>query len=58
LPLLSIPPFQPATDIDTTSIKADPKAQASANLIKQDFSAATPNEKWLGGKSTSLKQKI
>jgi transposase InsO family protein len=28
--------------------KADPEAQASANLIKQDFSAAAPNEKWLG----------
>lgn len=28
--------------------KADPAAQASANLIQQDFSAATPNQKWLG----------
>jgi len=28
--------------------KADLAAQASANLIKQDFSAASPNQKWLG----------
>jgi len=28
--------------------KADPAAQASANLIKQDFTASSPNEKWLG----------
>jgi len=28
--------------------KADPAAQASANLIQQDFSAAAPNQKWLG----------
>ena len=28
--------------------KADPAAQASANLIQQDFSAAVPNQKWLG----------
>ena len=28
--------------------KADPAAQASENLIKQDFSAASPNQKWLG----------
>lgn len=28
--------------------KADPAAQASENLIQQDFSAAAPNQKWLG----------
>lgn len=28
--------------------KADPAAQASENLIKQDFSASEPNAKWLG----------
>lgn len=28
--------------------KADPTAQASANLIKQDFTAELPNQKWLG----------
>ncbi len=28
--------------------KADPTAQASENLIQQDFSAAAPNQKWLG----------
>jgi len=28
--------------------KADPAAQASENLIKQDFKAAVPNQKWLG----------
>ena len=28
--------------------KADPAAQASENLIKQDFSASSPNQKWLG----------
>lgn len=28
--------------------KADLAAQASANLIKQDFTAASPNQKWLG----------
>ena len=28
--------------------KADPAAQASENLIQQDFSAAAPNRKWLG----------
>lgn len=28
--------------------KADRDAQASANLIQQDFSAAAPNQKWLG----------
>lgn len=28
--------------------KADPAAQASENLIKQDFTASSPNEKWLG----------
>ena len=28
--------------------KADPEAQASENLIKQDFSASSPNQKWLG----------
>ena len=28
--------------------KADLAAQANENLIKQDFSAASPNEKWLG----------
>jgi putative transposase len=28
--------------------KADPAAQASENLIKQDFSASLPNQKWLG----------
>lgn len=27
--------------------KADPKAQAAENLIKQDFTAQKPNEKWL-----------
>ncbi len=28
--------------------KADPAAQASENLIKQDFSSSSPNQKWLG----------
>lgn len=28
--------------------KADPAAQASENLIQQDFSASSPNQKWLG----------
>lgn len=28
--------------------KADPAAQASENLIKQDFKAPAPNQKWLG----------
>lgn len=28
--------------------KADPAAQASENLIQQDFSASAPNQKWLG----------
>ncbi|MDD2372365.1 MAG: IS3 family transposase [Syntrophomonadaceae bacterium] len=28
--------------------KVDPAAQASANLIQQDFSAEAPNQKWLG----------
>ncbi|MFZ3100894.1 MAG: DDE-type integrase/transposase/recombinase [Desulfitobacteriaceae bacterium] len=28
--------------------KADLKAQASENLIQQDFSASSPNQKWLG----------
>lgn len=28
--------------------KADPAAQASENLIKQDFKASSPNKKWLG----------
>lgn len=28
--------------------KADPAAQASENLIKQDFTASSPNKKWLG----------
>lgn len=28
--------------------KADPAAQASENLIKQDFTASSPNQKWLG----------
>jgi len=28
--------------------KADPAAQASENLIKQDFAASSPNQKWLG----------
>lgn len=28
--------------------KADPAAQASENLIKQDFTASEPNQKWLG----------
>ncbi|MHB1407187.1 MAG: IS3 family transposase [Desulfitobacteriaceae bacterium] len=28
--------------------KADPAAQASENLIRQDFSASSPNQKWLG----------
>ena len=28
--------------------KADLAAQASANLIKQDFTAESPNQKWLG----------
>lgn len=28
--------------------KADLKAQASENLIQQDFSATSPNQKWLG----------
>ena len=28
--------------------KADPAAQASENLIKQDFTATAPNQKWLG----------
>lgn len=28
--------------------KADKDARASENLIKQDFTASTPNEKWLG----------
>jgi transposase InsO family protein len=28
--------------------KADPKAQVSENLIQQDFSASSPNQKWLG----------
>ena len=28
--------------------KADPAAQASENLIKHDFTASSPNEKWLG----------
>jgi transposase InsO family protein len=28
--------------------QADPVAQASENLIKQDFSASSPNQKWLG----------
>ncbi len=28
--------------------KADPTAQASENPIQQDFSAAAPNQKWLG----------
>lgn len=28
--------------------KADPAAQASENLIQQDFNAAAPNQKWLG----------
>lgn len=28
--------------------KADKDAQASENLIKQDFSSSAPNEKWLG----------
>ena len=28
--------------------KADPTAQASENLIQQDFSAAATNQKWLG----------
>lgn len=28
--------------------KADPAAQASENLIKQDFRASEPNQKWLG----------
>ena len=28
--------------------QADPAAQASENLIKQDFSALSPNQKWLG----------
>jgi transposase InsO family protein len=28
--------------------KADTAAQASENLIQQDFSASAPNEKWLG----------
>lgn len=28
--------------------KADPAAQASENLLQQDFSASLPNQKWLG----------
>ncbi|KLU63738.1 integrase core domain protein [Desulfosporosinus acididurans] len=28
--------------------KSDPAAQASENLIQQDFSASMPNQKWLG----------
>lgn len=28
--------------------KADPAAQASENLIQQNFSASSPNQKWLG----------
>ena len=28
--------------------KADPAAQASLNLIQQDFTASAPNQKWLG----------
>jgi len=28
--------------------KADPAAQASENLIQQDFTASSPNKKWLG----------
>ncbi len=28
--------------------KADPAAQASENLIRQDFTAESPNQKWLG----------
>ena len=28
--------------------KADPAAQASENLIQQDFSSSSPNQKWLG----------
>ena len=28
--------------------KADPAAQASENLIQQDFTASSPNQKWLG----------
>jgi len=28
--------------------KADPAAQASESLIQQDFSASSPNQKWLG----------
>lgn len=28
--------------------KSDPAAQASENLIQQDFSSSSPNQKWLG----------